>query len=569
MRFTRYTLKLAAGALLLSASACSNDGDTIYSNGMDQALLQSAGGDIVLDKDHLGALALTVYWNENGNITLSDPRVAAPDYAVTNTVQFSATDDFSQIVEETMNDGVYYRQFTVGELNSIVSRLGFEGGVKRTLYIRVKSSLSANVEPKYSNIITANVTPYTIDMTVGFILDASQNDTGNSLWSPASDGVYSGFVGAAAWANWWLREGNNTVWGNDGVTGTAFVLGNSTTGLDIWNFWYPGVAGCYYTVVDTKINEWSALLIPELNLGGDISGSMAYDRKTNKWTYTFTSAAARTLNVTLSGTGKLYNATTGTDDAAAIDTPVAFSGQADALTFGSSSGTIAVDVPVGETTLVLDLTNPRAWTLAAGEGAPEPVEEAATRLYLSGVYGDWTFDWYVNLYNEDELCYGAVLPVNSEWGYRIYKEIDGWDDYYTMVAGGNGYEGSLQVGGEGNIYAPDAGLYLFDISLSNMTYRLTSVTKVSYTGLNDDWNLYEMTATDTPCVYTAQVTKSANTPWGVKIVLNDNWDLYFGGNGTPGELALYRDGFEGDNDLANGTYTLTVDLAKGTYSYSK
>ena len=138
-----------------------------------------------------------------------------------------------------------------------------------------------------------------------------------------------------------------------------------------------------------------------------------------------------------------------------------------------------------------------------------------------------------------------------------------------VVAGGNGYEGSLQVGGEGNIYAPDAGLYLFDISLSNMTYRLTSVTKVSYTGLNDDWNLYEMTATDTPCVYTAQVTKSANTPWGVKIVLNDNWDLYFGGNGTPGELALYRDGFEGDNDLANGTYTLTVDLAKGTYSYSK
>ena len=50
-------------------------------------------------------------------------------------------------------------------------------------------------------------------------------------------------------------------------------------------------------------------------------------------------------------------------------------------------------------------------------------------------------------------------------------------------------------------------------------------------------------------------------------MLNDNWDLFFGGNGTPGELVLYRDGFEGDNELANGTHTLTVNLSKGTYSY--
>ena len=65
------------------------------------------------------------------------------------------------------------------------------------------------------------------------------------------------------------------------------------------------------------------------------------------------------------------------------------------------------------------------------------------------------------------------------------------------------------------------------------------------------------------------MTKTANTPWGVKILLNDSWELFFGGNGTPGELALYRDGFEGDNDFPEGTVIiLTVDLAKGTYSYT-
>ena len=38
-----------------------------------------------------------------------------------------------------------------------------------------------------------------------------------------------------------------------------------------------------------------------------------------------------------------------------------------------------------------------------------------------------------------------------------------------------------------------------------------------------------------------------------------------GGSGT---LRLYQDGFDGDNDLENGTYTLRVDLANATYSYT-
>jgi hypothetical protein len=52
----------------------------------------------------------------------------------------------------------------------------------------------------------------------------------------------------------------------------------------------------------------------------------------------------------------------------------------------------------------------------------------------------------------------------------------------------------------------------------------------------------------------------------VKILINESWNLYFGGGS--GTLRLYHDGFDGDNDLANGTYVLTVDLIKGTYNYS-
>ncbi len=567
MSFNKYIAAAATAAVLLGAYSCDKDGDMIYTDGPDKAEVSGVASEIVLDKDHLQSLALTIYWNENGKISLSNPLVAAPEGAASNTVQFSADPEFATVVDDNVESGVYYRQYTCESLNNLVGRLGLEGGVKGTVYIRVKTVLGANIDPKYSDVKVVSITPYFIDMSVGFVLDASQNDSGRTLYSPASDGVYSGFIGAGSWENWWLREGNNTVWGNDGVTGTAFVMGNNTTGLDVWNFWYPSPSGCYYTVVDTRANEWSALYIGELTLGGDLSGAMVYDRKTNKWTYTF-DATPGTINVTIGGTGKQYNAATGTDDAAATDATVGFAGISGALTFGQSAQAIAVEIAAaGETTLTLDLSDPRAWTLTAGEGSADPVETVPPMIYLSGVQPDWDFSNYLKLYNEDNRTYGGALEVNSEWGYRIYTEPDAWDNYWTMVDGGTAFSGQLVNNGEGNIAAPEAGFYLFDVNMGDLTYKLTPVTKVSYTGLNDDWSLTEMTATGEPGVYTAQFEKTANTPWGVKIVLNDNWDLFFGGNGTPGELALYRDGFEGDNELSEGTHTLTVNLSKGTYSY--
>ena len=567
MSFNKYIAAAATAAVLLGAYSCDKDGDMIYTDGPDKAEVSGVASEIVLDKDHLQSLALTLYWNENGKISLSNPLVAAPEGAASNTVQFSADPEFATVVDDNVESGVYYRQYTCESLNNLVGRLGLEGGVKGTVYIRVKTVLGANIDPKYSDVKVVSITPYFIDMSVGFVLDASQNDSGRTLYSPASDGVYSGFIGAGSWENWWLREGNNTVWGNDGVTGTAFVMGNNTTGLDVWNFWYPSPSGCYYTVVDTRANEWSALYIGELTLGGDLSGAMVYDRKTNKWTYTF-DATPGTINVTIGGTGKQYNAATGTDYAAATDATVGFAGTSGALTFGQSAQAIAVEIAAaGETTLTLDLSDPRAWTLTAGEGSADPVETVPPMIYLSGVQPDWDFSNYLKLYNEDNRTYGGALEVNSEWGYRIYTEPDAWDNYWTMVDGGTAFSGQLVNNGEGNIAAPEAGFYLFDVNMGDLTYKLTPVTKVSYTGLNDDWSLTEMTATGEPGVYTAQFEKTANTPWGVKIVLNDNWDLFFGGNGTPGELALYRDGFEGDNELSEGTHTLTVNLSKGTYSY--
>lgn len=76
---------------------------------------------------------------------------------------------------------------------------------------------------------------------------------------------------------------------------------------------------------------------------------------------------------------------------------------------------------------------------------------------------------------------------------------------------------------------------------------------------------------DNPEVFTAEFEKRQETPWGVKVLINGDWSLFFGGGG--GLLKLGHSdattGFDGDNDLTVGqTYILTVDLGKQTYSYS-
>lgn len=557
------------GISCAALTSCEKDGDLLYANAPEDAVLNEITNDIVLSYDNLDALALTIYWNENGDITLSDPSVKAPENANANTLQFASDENFTNMVEENITGGVYYRQYTCQELNNLLTRIGFEGGVKAPLYVRLKSVLGANIEAKYSNTAVYNVTTYFIDMSIAYYLLSDHSETGRTLYSPSSNGVYSGFIGANGWENWWLREGNNVEWGNDGVEGTPFKLGNNTTGLELWNFWYPGLAGCYYTIVDTPNEEWSALYIPELTIGGDLSGTMTFDRKSNAWNYTF-NAEARSYNITLSGVGKQYNINTGTDDAAAIATPVAFWGDATALTFGSNAvGSVTVNVEnAGETTIVLDLSDPTAWSLTAQSGGAI-IETTAPELFLSGVYGEWTFDYSLKLYNEDYLTYGGVLPVSSQWGYKMYVEANNWDDYYSMVDGGTAYEGMLEAGGANNFIAPAEPLCLFDVSLSALTYKVIPVSSVSFTGVNDDWSLRPMTATDTPWIYTGEFEKTGNTPWGVKVIINEDWGLYFGKCDNVGQMRLYNEGFEGDNDLETGkTYVLTVDFVNSTYTYT-
>ena len=347
MKQIKYIVTLLLAAITLTACNSDNDNhsDTPSAPNDVQPIELNGSGDVVIDKNNINGLALTLYWTETNHHA--------------NTLQFSNTSTFEAPVEILTASGTTAMQFTAESLNTLAGRVGLKNNVTSTLYIRMESRLTNNAEPQYSNVYQINVTPFSIDTTLGYVLDKEYNDTGYTLISPNSDGIYCGFLAIASnWYNWWLREDNGTLWGNVGNDGggKAFAISSNN---QHWNFWFPAPTGCYYTIVNTGSREWSALYIPSLAVSGDISGEMTYDLKTNKWEYTCQATQAGSINIQIAGAGKQYNIQTGTDDNAAINTSVAFRMENGTLTFGSTPSDIPVNIPaVGKITLTLDLADP-------------------------------------------------------------------------------------------------------------------------------------------------------------------------------------------------------------------
>lgn len=552
----------------IGMTACNADGEMITTDGASAAVTLTGSGDVVLNRNSLGSLALTLYWEDNGTLSLSDDAVQAPQNAITNTLQFSANNRFDNVVEQLVDKGVTYTQFTMESLNTLAGRLGLESGVASPMYIRIRSVLAANMEAQYSNIYQVNVTPYTLDMAHASILDTKREATGWTLGSAESNGIYSGFLGVTGWYNFWLQEGNGILWGNDGVTGTPFLISSEDSH---WNFWYPGPEGCYYTVVNTHRQEWSALHIPYLKVTGDITGEMVYNRKLNKWMLSFTANQTGAATIRIAGTGAQYNVNTKTDDAAAIATPVGFGQDGRNLTFGTEATDIMVNIPTtGKMTLVLDLSNPLAWTCTAvkenNNDEPTIVQHLWTVGIDDGISGNWGFNQSLTLTDKDHLAYAGVVNINSLWGYRLYTERDVWTGFYGK---GQGDEktGELIQEAKDNIPAPEAGLYVLQASLSAMTYTTFAVNSVQITGINDDWHLTQMKPTGTPGMYTASLNVTSSTPWGYKILINENWNTFFGG--TASQLLYNKANIPFDDSYIGSICTFTVDLCKGTINITK
>ena len=548
---------------IIAFASCEKDGDKLYLSPLEDTDLIATSQNVRLSSDQAKQVVLSFAWTGQ-SLTVNDPNYSVPNI-LTTTMLVSTSEDLTNAIEshETSTSKAY----TTQELNTLTKNLGLDPDVATPLYFCVKYAVSQNTAPVYSNVVEVNITPYFIDMRYANLLDANQDDMDKTFFSENEDGIYKGFMGAAAWSNYYLKEGDGTLWGNVGEGGKEFFLSSDDTDGARWNMWYPGMTGCYYSTVNTGKQVWSTIYIPTLTISGDLEGEMTYDRPNNRWIYIFSTDKSG-LSVTIKGTGKEYNTLTACDDELAEDKNVGFSGDSQNLEFGENALEIYVQVTEsGEQTLVLDLNAADAFTLYTESGATAP-EEVSWALWISGQDdgfegGSWNFDSYLRLYNEDSKAYSGVFNINSQWGYKFYTEPD-WGANILGKDEGNSESGSLKEWGD-NIDAPEPGIYMVNASLSAMNYQTYKIEEVTVEGLNDNWGIsYPMTETETPGVYTMTAEINNGCGWGFQFLINWNWDLVYGG--SDGTLYFKGDNVKYDDSMIGGTYTFTLDLINGTYS---
>ncbi|MFT3739074.1 MAG: DUF5114 domain-containing protein [Breznakibacter sp.] len=540
---------------LFAITACEKEGDKMILSGLEASQLTTTETDVVLNTDNHSSLVLSLVWNSS-TLTVSDQSVGIPSGFPIVMLQASATSGFETVAESQKT--VTSQAYTGSELNTLAKNLGLTPDVASPLYFRIQSKFGPNTDPVYSNTVSVNVTPYLIDMSILYVLDKDQAQTLATLYSPASDGEYTGFMAATSWMNLYFREGDGTTWGNDGVSGTAFVLSNDASTM--WNGWFPGNGGCYWITMSTSDKAWTATLLPEISVSGDVSASLAFSTSLKLWSGVITTTSDN-AKIRLSSAAKLYNSTTGTDDAAAVATTIHFAeSQSGVLDMAGAAGDINVPA-AGTYTLKIDLTDPTQWTYTLTPGEDTPEEEDIPYLYLAGIDDavtgpNWNFD--VSIPKLSNGTYAGVAYANSLWGYRMYVAAS-WGDYYTLGSS----ESSLVKNGDGNIPVSGEGTFLISANLSALTYSMTELgDKVFLSGLNDTWDFNTTLDKTGEGTYTGTITVTAKSAWGFKIYIeSDNWNYFFGGaNGT-----LYYQGDGITDDATPGTYTLSIDLINMTY----
>jgi len=553
---------IALLSLLLFAASCEKEGDKMIVSGLEASELTAAQTDVVITQDNSDKQVLSLVWSTS-DLTVSDPSIDVPNGFPVIALQASPSSDFKVITESTQSTPSH--SFTGSELNTLAKNAGLVAGQASPLYFRIKTLMGANHDPIYGNTVSVNVTPFQIDMSNLSVLDKNKENTLAILRSPNSDGEYAGFMPATAWLNFYFLEGDGTYWGNDGVSGTAFVI--SSDGETMWNGWFPGNNGCYYVTMSTNTKEWTATYLPTIEVGGDVTSTLTFDVVKNIWSGTVITTTSDT-KITLSSAASKYKITTGTTDANAIATPINFAeSQSGVLVMADVPGNITIPT-AGTYTLKVDLSNNQQWVYTVTSGTETPTEEEIPYLYLAGiddaVNGPWNFNRTLAK-QYDETYYGTVY-ANSLWGYKMYTKADWGSDYYSY----SGTEGTLVKNVDSNIPVASAGTYIITADITNLKYNMKQLGDVVYVaGLsldgNDNWDFAKMPTlakTDNG-IYSGTIQITAKSTWGFKIFIeNGNWDYFYGGSN--GSLYYKSDGITDDSTV--GTYTLTVNLIEGTYS---
>lgn len=397
---------------LTALVSCDESGDKIYLDGFKASDLMASASDVKLSVDNSKDVVLSLAW-QNPTLLSSDETKPAGSGVLKTYLQISASENFASVKEYSVTD--LSKAFTGADLNAAAKDLGLTPDVSSPLYFRIKSQMGNNLDAAYSNVCQVKVTPYLIDMSYINILNENKDQVLTKLYSPHSDGVYSGYMNASSWFHIWGKENDGTIWGNVGQDGHVYEMDNTESA---WNFWFPGQTGIYYTVVDTKAKEFKPTYIKAMQLNGE---EMTYDAPTYAWVKVITTTADNTP-INIVATGAEYSKATATDDAAAVvktmNYTLADGKMTDAATAGSvniaKAGTYTITVKVGENS---DLT----YSIESGnQTAPEP--EASNTLCM---------------FSKDGNNLLAVMNKVSDGVYTCKYKPSAWENFRFIFVGEN------------------------------------------------------------------------------------------------------------------------------------
>lgn len=398
---------------LTALVSCDESGDKIYLDGFEASDLMASASDVVLSVDKSKDVVLSLAW-QNPTLLSSDETKPAGSGVLKTYLQVSASENFTSEKEYTVTD--LSKAFTGADLNAAAKDLGLSPDVSSPLYFRIKSQMGNNLDAAYSNVCQVKVTPYLIDMSYINILDKdTKEQTLTYLYSPNSDGIYSGYMNVSSWLNFWGKENDGTIWGNVGQDGHVYEMDNTESA---WSFWFPGQAGIYYAVIDTKAKEFKPTLLKSFQLNGE---DMTYDAPNYAWTKVITTTADNTP-VSIVATGAEYSKATGTEDAAAVEKTLNYTladgKMTDAATAGSvniaKAGTYTITVKVGEHSQL-------EYTIVSGDQTtPEP--EASNTLCM---------------FSKDGNTLLAVMNKVSDGVYTCKYKPTAWENFRFIFVGEN------------------------------------------------------------------------------------------------------------------------------------
>ena len=413
---------------LTALVCCDESGDKIYLDGFKASDLMASASDVKLSVDNSKDVVLSLAW-QNPTLLSSDETKPAGSGVLKTYLQASASEDFASAKEYTVTD--LSKAFTGADLNATAKDLGLSPDVSSPLYFRIKSQMGSNLDAAYSNVCQVKVTPYLIDMSYINILnkDKDMDSPLTYLYSPNSDGVYSGYMNVSSWLNCWAMENDGTFWGNIQTGDKPYaVLDNDQSACNIW---FPEPAGIYYTVLDTKSEEklFHATLIQSMKVNGE---EMKYDGPNYAWVKVIETTADNTP-ISIVADGAEYNKSTGDKGTSIVKTlnyTLADGKMTDSENAGSvnipTAGTYTVTVKVGEHSQL-------EYTIVSGDQTtPEP--EASNTLCM---------------FSKDGNTLLAVMNKVSDGVYTCKYKPSSWEKFCFIFVGENKDDKQTWYGADG------------------------------------------------------------------------------------------------------------------------